>query len=229
MWGERWKSLWSRGAQSEGGALHATHPLKSHPSADLKPIHRHSSGLEQFVAALREHNNVAVLDFAAASQSNISFITNLGHRISSEDFLGTLEQHFGPGDSYDSQEDPRRAQAFFASILNFPPDAFGAALLWDSLEFIHPSLLDALVDRLYYVLAPGAVVLALFHADEKASQIPQYNYRIAGVSSLQLIPRGIGLRAQYFSNRFVERVFQRFASLKFFLTRDNLREVIIRR
>jgi len=44
------------------------------------------------------------------------------------------------------------------------------------------------------------------------------------------IPRGNMIqRSQYFNNRSIERAFQAAASVKFFLTRDNLREVIVRR
>ena len=42
-------------------------------------------------------------------------------------------------------------------------------------------------------------------------------------------PRGQRKPAQYFNNRDLERLFQEFASVKFFLTRDSLREVIVRR
>jgi hypothetical protein len=34
---------------------------------------------------------------------------------------------------------------------------------------------------------------------------------------------------QRFNNRGVEKLFQRFQSVKFFLARDNLREVVVRR
>jgi len=44
-----------------------------------------------------------------------------------------------------------------------------------------------------------------------------------------LTPRGPRARAQYFNNRSLEKLFQKFHSVKFFLTRDSLREVIVRR
>jgi hypothetical protein len=46
---------------------------------------------------------------------------------------------------------------------------------------------------------------------------------------LNLVPRGTRKRAQIFNNRALERLFGNFANVKFFLTRDNLREVIVRR
>jgi hypothetical protein len=41
--------------------------------------------------------------------------------------------------------------------------------------------------------------------------------------------RGQRKPAQIFNNRSLERLFQDFQSVKFFLTRDHLREVIVRR
>ena len=42
-------------------------------------------------------------------------------------------------------------------------------------------------------------------------------------------PREERRPVQYFNNRHLEKIFQEFASVKFFLTRDNLREVIVKR
>ena len=72
-------------------------------------------------------------------------------------------------------------------------------------------------------------MLVFFNADEKATQIPIYNYRIHDAKTITQIPRGGQQRCQYFNNRMLERLFQGASSLKFFLTRDHLREVIVRR
>ena len=79
------------------------------------------------------------------------------------------------------------------------------------------------------MLRPGSDLLAVFHAEERAETIPTYSYRIqdrrtsdAGFAS-QRRP------AQFFNNRSLEKLFQDFESVKFFLTRDHLREVIVRR
>ena len=47
--------------------------------------------------------------------------------------------------------------------------------------------------------------------------------------TLLLTDRGFREPAQLFSNRAVEKLFQEFESVKFFLSRDSLREVIVRR
>src|SRR5262249_33153085 len=63
----------------------------SHPTLrqeDFRP--RHSNGLDQFFSYIKGESGLSILDLAGANQANVSFITNLGHRIYSEDFLRGL-------------------------------------------------------------------------------------------------------------------------------------------
>lgn len=193
------------------------------------PITRHSSGLEQFVNSIKHEENLSILDFAGATQANVTFITSLGHRLSSEDYLRSLELAFSDGDFYANQSDPEQMERFLAENLNFPPEHFDGALVWDALQFLSPQLLQITVDRLYETLKPNSSMLAFFHSDEKALEVPLYQYRIADQKTLLLTPRGSRARAQFFNNRGLEKLFQRFQSVKFFLTRDHLREVIVKR
>ncbi|MGA7413256.1 MAG: class I SAM-dependent methyltransferase [Bryobacteraceae bacterium] len=178
---------------------------------------------------LQSPETLSVLDLAGASQANISFITNLGHRLSSDDVLATIEQCFGKGDDLESQQVSANCQRFLDQSLNFPDQSFDAALVWDALQFLTSPLLEQTVDRLMRVMRPGGLILAFFHADQKASQIPVHHYRIQDQKTLLLTPRGDTRQVQYFNNRALERMFEKAQSVKFFLTRDHLREVIIRR
>ena len=190
---------------------------------------RLSSGFEQFVGVLQSPETLSVLDLAGASQANISFITNLGHRLSSDDALATIEQCFGKGDELESQQVPANCQRFLDQSLNFPDQSFDAALVWDALQFLTSPLLEQTVDRLLRIMRPGGLILAFFQADQKASQIPVHHYRIQDQKTLLLSPRGDLRQVQYFNNRALERMFEKAQSVKFFLTRDHLREVIVRR
>jgi hypothetical protein len=201
-----------------GGSAKATGPAYT----------RHSNGLDQFFAGMRGQYGLNILDFAGASQANVTFITNLGHRLSSEDYLRSLELTFGDEHFYENQDDPEYSAKFLHDNLNFPDGHFDGALVWDALQFLSPPLLEATVERLYKILRPGSSMLAFFHADEKAEQVPLYNYRIADEKNLLLTPRGTRKRAQYFNNRGLEKLFQG-QTVKFFLTRDSLREIIVRR
>ena len=59
--------------------------------------------------------------------------------------------------------------------------------------------------------------------------VPVYSYRIVDSKIISLSPRGERKPAQFFNNRSLEKLFQEFESVKFFLTRDHLREVIVKR
>jgi len=59
--------------------------------------------------------------------------------------------------------------------------------------------------------------------------VPLYQHRIQDSKTLLLTPRGACRQVQHHNNRSLERMFERAHSLKFFLTRDHLREVIIKR
>ncbi len=190
---------------------------------------RQSHGLDQFFTALRDTLGLSILDLGGASQANVSFITNLGHRIYSEDVLRTLEMNFGDGDFYANQSNPERVEAFLQQTLAFPDEHFDGALVWDAFQFMSPALLYPAIDQLTRILRPNAYLLAFFHADERASTVPLYSYRITDAKTLELSRRGAREPAQAFNNRGLERLFQNFQSVKFFLARDHLREVIVKR
>lgn len=189
---------------------------------------RHSAGFEQFCSVLQTSQNLSILDMAGVSQANISFITEFGHRISSDDIIGTMQQSFG-SDFFESQQTDSTAHRFLEQTLTFPEEFFDGALVWDALQLLVPPVLEEVVARLLRVMRPGGIILAFFNSDEKASRMPIYNYRIQNSKTLLQIPRGGSQPAQCFNNRTLEKLFEHASSLKFFLTRDSLREVIVRK
>lgn len=206
-----------KGASSKGST--------KEPPATLT---RHSSGFDQFCSMLKSSENLSILDMSGASQSNISFVTSFGHRISSDDIIGTMQEVLGD-DFFQNQQAASTAQRFLEQTLTFPDESFDGALVWDALQFLVSPLLEQTVEQLLRVMRPGGLMLVFFNADEKAKQLPLYNYRIQDAKTLLQVPRGGMQRSQYFNNRMLERLFEKASSLKFFLTRDNLREVIVRR
>lgn len=210
-----------------------TEPSAASPAASARngaPQTRNSSGLEQFFTSLQGRDSLSILDFSGASQANISFITNLGHRIYSEDVMAALADAFGSGSDYlEKQNDEEKAGEFLAQTLDFPEGHFDGALVWDTLQFLSPTLVQSVVERLHRILRPSASLLLFFNANEKATTIPLYSYRINDAKTLSLTTRGARNAGQFYNNRMIEKLFQNFASVKFFLTRDNLREIIVRR
>lgn len=190
---------------------------------------RHSHGLDQFCASLEERPGLSILDLAGANQATISFLTNYGHRVFSNDFVHQLDECFSNGDFYENQSNPLMAGKFLDTALGFSDGIFDGVLVWDTLQFLSGPLLPTVVSKLYRVLRPGSAMLAFFHAEERIDSIPTYSYRIADHRTILLQSRGRRKPAQFFNNRSLEKLFQDFSSVKFFLTRDHLREVIVRR
>ncbi|MGC8793314.1 MAG: class I SAM-dependent methyltransferase [Bryobacteraceae bacterium] len=185
--------------------------------------------MEEFFRSLGTQPGLRVLDWAGASQASIAFLIERGHRLYSEDFYHLLDMHFGPDDWYAAQQDPARVQRFLSHTLDFAAGSFEGALLWDMLEYLAPPLLDRVLERLYRVVKRGGYMLAMFHADERLERVPVYRYRIAAADTLLLSQRDTRRPAQLFNNRAIEKLFREAEALKFFLTRDHLREVIVRR
>jgi hypothetical protein len=162
-----------------------------------------------------------------ATQENVSFITNLGHRLYSEDFLQILNETFGTEDSVD-QTNPGQIEYFLRQALDYPEGQFDGVLVWDVLEYLSPPLLTAVVERLHKIVRPKSYMLSFFHTDDKADAVPFYTFRIQEVNALQVAQHGLRRPIQLFNNRSLEKLFGRFESVKFFLTREQLREVIIK-
>jgi ubiquinone/menaquinone biosynthesis C-methylase UbiE len=196
----------------------------------LPTITKTSSGFEQFCSLLKSTENLSILDLAGASQANISFVTSLGHRISSEDIVGTMLQSLGE-DLDQGQQLASSAQRFLDETLTFPDESFDGALVWDAMQLLGPPLVEHVLAQLLRVMRPKGVMLFFFSADEKQSATPLYHYRIEDSHTIQLLPRQ-GAKVQkirFYNNRSIEKLFGPAASVKFFLTRDHLREVIARK
>jgi hypothetical protein len=190
---------------------------------------RNSHGLEQFCASIQDRSGLSILDLAGANQGTVTFVTSLGHRLYSDDILRTLDAVYGEND-FQAHNDPEQVAKFLEQSLDFPEDHFDGALIWDTLQFLPPSILPVAVDRLRRILKPDSRMLALFHSEQQLDAVPAASYRISDARTILVTPRGAQRKAaQHFNNRSLEKLFQDYTSVKFFLTRDHLREVIVRR
>ena len=223
-----------RGARDPSGPAPGSPPTGAGPSRPRPPrepaeITKQSHGIAEFVGSIRDESGLAILDLGELCQPNVTFITNLGHRLSTVDFLRTLDAMTAGEDPPGGPSHKDRIEAFLDETLRYDEASLDGALVWDCLEFLSRPLLLATVARLHAILRPGAYMLALFHTDARAEYLPSYSYRIAGHKTLQLAVRVERPAVQCFNNRDIERLFQNFSSVKFFLSRDNLREAIVRR
>ena len=199
------------------------------PESATPEVHtRHSNGLEQFFSYIRDEVGLTILDLGGANQANVSFVTNLGHKLYSEDLLRNL-RYFLSGSKSSEPIHPDQVKEFLAQNLNYPADFFDGVLVWDALEYMEPLLLNAVIERFRQIVKANSYLLAVFHAQDKVDVAPHYVFRIHDAQTLLLSLRSRERTVTAFNNRHLERLFQGFASLKFFLTRDHLREVIIKR
>ena len=230
MIGDRLKGLFR--ANDGGSPAPPGGPFSSKPRLNgagvESVITRHSRGLEQFFAYIRDQSGLKILDLAGATQENLSFLTSLGHRVSTQDFVRSFDETFGTEETQD-QGSVNLIQYFLAQNLDFPEDSFDGVLLWDVLQYLPPAVLTAAVDRLAKIVRPRSYMLAFFNSDDKSTTVPATTFRIQDSKNLMLSQRGTRKQAQLFNNRSLEKLFSQFDSVKFFLTRENLREVIIKR
>jgi 2-polyprenyl-3-methyl-5-hydroxy-6-metoxy-1,4-benzoquinol methylase len=195
--------------------------------AQNNAVTRSSRGLEEFFAQIHGSCGLTLLDLGGATQQNVNFITDLGHRLYSENFLQILLETAGEQGVAD-QSNPGLIDYFLRQALEYPEGHFDGVLIWDVLEHLAPALLTAVVDRLLKVVRPGSYMLAFFHAEEKLDAVPYYTFRIQDLKTIQVLQQGTRKPVQLFNNRSLERLFARSESVKFFLTKDRLREVVVK-
>lgn len=222
----------SRGGQPGNGATQPANSARTQAAlrgggAAALLSTRPSRGLEEFFTYIRDQSGLRILDLGGATQKNVTFITDLGHRLYSEDFLQILNDTFG-ADGTTDQSNPGRIEYFLKQTLDYQESQFDGVLVWDVLEYLAPALLTAVVERLQHVVRPKSYMLAFFHAEDKLDAVPFYTFRIGGANALEVAQHGVRQPAQLFNNRSLEKLFGRFESVKFFLTRERLREVIIK-
>ncbi len=200
------------------------------PSRDPSSALRQSSAVQEFLESVRDQIGLTVLDFSGSCEQNVAFITGLGHRLYADSLPKAVENIFGLGGDEDPRiSSPDRIQDFLRSSLNHEPASVDAVLLWDGLEWLSPDAQRAVVNRLYEILRPGGTAFVIFHTDSAAEAVPVHHYKLHDQQSLLVMDTGRNRQHRLFTNRNIEMLFERFTSVKFFLSRDQIREVLVRR
>ena len=189
-------------------------------------ISRRSTGFQEFIRSIAKTEGQRILDLGPTSPSNISFITGLGHRAYNEDVL--LASH-DPALILQDPDGTKKIDVsrFLAENLAHERELFDAVLLWDVPDYLDESLVKPVVERIHKVTKPGGLLLGFFHTRDAGPNAPYYRYHIADKETLEL-QRGPQFNLKrVFNNRHIENLFHDFHSLKFFLGRDNIREVLV--
>jgi SAM-dependent methyltransferase len=200
-------------------------PRETAPAGAASRVSRRSTGLAEFTRILADKEGASVLDLGPTSPANISFLTGFGGRVCTEDIVHASREPRYIVKQPDGSLllDPHK---FFAENLSQPEGQFDAVLCWDVADYLTEPLVKPLVERLSFLLKPKGVLLAFFHAKEAGPGVPPSRYHIVSGELLDLEPRHDLRLQRVFNNRHVENLFKGFSSLKFFLARDNVREVL---
>ncbi len=220
------------------------------PEQSSHKLTRRSSGLGELTRIWESAEGLCVLDLGSTSPTNIRHFTERGHRIYSEDLLTAstdpellMKGEEGKDDKGNVILDSRK---FLADNLVYPAAHFDVVLCWNLPDYLDESLVKPVVGRLWSVLKPGGMLLAYFHTRDAGPDSPCHRFHIVGADLLEMkkivlrretrrgptgavhtaISDGFQLQ-RVFNNRHIETLFRDFASIKFFLARDNIREVLV--
>ena len=199
---------------------------------------RRSSGMGEIARLLNSQEALCVLDMGATSASNIRFFTGKGHKSYSEDLLRSsldpaLRVPDGAGNLVvDSKK-------FLEENLVYANALFDVVLCWNLPDYLEESLVKPTVDRLWSVMKPGGYLLAFFHTRDAGPDSICYRYHVTDSDTLEMQEVKFALPGRpasekqsprlqrVFNNRHIENLFRDFASIKFFLARDAIREVLV--
>lgn len=207
-------------------------------AAQRAKLTRRSSSLAQLIKSLdSEEEALCILDLGSTSPANIRYCTERGHKIYSDDLLiSSTDPTLAIKD--EAGKPALDSKRFLEENLVYPGAQFDIVLCWNLADYLDESLVKPVVGRLWSLLKPGGMLLAFFHTQEAGPDAPCYRYHIVGgdVLEMQLISRGDAKKGgpaskfrlqRVFNNRNIENLFRDFASIKFFLARDNVREVLV--
>ena len=210
------------------------------PDQASQKMSRRSSGLGELSRNWESAENLCVLDLGSTSPTNIRLFTGRGQRIYSEDLLtASTDPELRTKDEEGAAIlDSRK---FLAENLVYPAAHFDSILCWNLPDYLDESLVKPVVGRLWSVLKPGGMLLAFFHTRDAGPDSPCHRFHIVGPDTLDMTKvtlrpdaqkntgkSGDGVQLQrVFNNRHIETLFRDFASIKFFLARDNIREVLV--
>lgn len=188
---------------------------------------RHSHGWAEILAFLKAKESLRVLDFGTTSPSNINFLTSLGHSV----YMANVVQDANkpewllPADEGSGTETRYNIEGFVKSSLDFSGRDFDVILLWDTANYLPAPMVPALFERLRAVLRPDGRLLALFHGRTEGPEAAFSRFQLSNGDQLQVLPAGDYPVRQIYQTRQIEKLLDGFTNTRFFLGKDNVREV----
>ncbi len=201
-------------------------------------LSRRSSGMGEISRLLNSQEGLCILDMGSTSANNIRYFTGKGHKNYSEDLLrSSLDPGLRIQDGSGSLAID--GKKFLEENLVYPNAHFDVVLCWNLPDYMEESLVKPTIDRLWSVMKPGGFLLAFFHTRDAGPDSTCYRYHVTDSDMLDMqevkfaMPGRPGSERQsprlqrVFNNRHIENLFRDFVSIKFFLARDSMREVLV--
>ncbi len=186
---------------------------------------RPSRGWAEVLAFLKATESLRVLDFGTTSPANINFLTSLGHSVYMANVVQDANKPEWKLPSDDGAE-VYDVAGFVKSSLDFSGRDFDVILLWDTANYLPGPLVPPMFERLHKVLRPQGRLLALFHGRAEGPDNTFSRYQLTDSDQLHVISAGDYPVRQVYQPRDIEKLIEKFSSSRFFLGKDNTREVI---
>lgn len=187
---------------------------------------------------LNSQEGLCVLDIGSTSANNIRLFTGKGHKNYSEDLLrSSLDPALRVQDA--TGNTVVDSKKFLDENLVYSNAQFDIVLAWNLPDYMEESLVKPTIDRLWSVMKPGGFLLAFFHTRDAGPDSTCYRYHVTDSDMLEMqevkfAPPGRPASEKQsprlqrvFNNRHIETLFRDFSSIKFFLARDAIREVLV--
>ncbi len=212
-------------------------PAEAPAPKTAQRLTRRSSAMAELSRLFKSDDPLCVLDIGATSASNIRFFTEKGHRIYSQDLLeASTDPELVTKD--EQGQLTLDSKKFLEDNLAYANGHFDIVFCWNLADYMDESLVKPVIARLWSVMKPGGMLLAFFHTREAGPDAPYFRYHLTGTDVLEMhainakrdrreAPTKPLALQRVFNNRHIENLFRDFASIKFFLSRDNIREVLV--
>jgi SAM-dependent methyltransferase len=206
-----------------------SHASAGQAAASASSDARKSHGLQTLVASMAAKPHLYVLDLGGPAQENIDFVTGAGHKLYVDDLLYSYDYFFSPKEQAERNFRAGRIEEFIDSALTFDEKVADSILIWDRLQYLPPAVAEAVVERLRRILLPGGLLLSLFRTDSSGVDRPPYSARILDGQTLLLREQARPRPIETFNPRTIHKLFQNYGEVRFFVSRESLQEVLIRR
>ncbi|MDQ2735121.1 MAG: SAM-dependent methyltransferase [Pseudomonadota bacterium] len=193
-------------------------------------LSRHSSGWSQLSNHLRGHESLRILDIGPTSAGNINFITSLGHSVYMANLVeDATRPEYLVVHPDDIKKTSFNVDRYLNDNLDFSGRVFDVVTLWDTADYLPEALVQPVIDRIHGVMEAGGQLLAFFHSKTTGDDTTFSRYHLTANDQVQMQRIGVHPILRTYTTRQVEHLFKNFASYKFFLAKDTLREVIVTR